>query len=181
MDELSEELVLKFLGDEVDDRVYLGFFKEYLKMGVFGSEERQKACRLILGEIEDRTIVDYKVTKGKIAKIHYMITGDESENFDYASENMREVCGGICFKDFTLFFGEKLQYYITEESENEASLSDNGQVSCNDTGAGGSGGKYTLINDMLISNTTKDYARFDDLYEEYNRREFMNGELFRLM
>ena len=184
LDEINEEsgeILLQFLKEEISDRVYFGFFKKFLYAGAFKTDEQVRRCESILEEIADRTIIDYKVSKGKIAKIHYIIANDGEQDYDYASENMREACSGICIKDFILFFGETLQYYITEESEDEASLQCNGQITCNNTDTQGTVSRYSIINDLIVSNTTKDYRRFDDLYEEYSRREFINSELFRLI
>ncbi|MCR4617361.1 MAG: DUF5717 family protein [Lachnospiraceae bacterium] len=181
MDDEAEEIVIAFLKTEIRDRIYLGFFKKFLGPGVFKNPQNKAKCDIILGEIQDRTIIDYRIKSGKSAKIHYVYENGNTESYDYASENMREVCGGICFKDFILFFGETLQYYITEEGDDEASLSDNGQVSCNNTMGNDKKNLYMRINDMLISNTTKDYGRFDSQYEDYNLRRYMNEELFRLL
>ncbi len=175
------EIVLLFLKEEIDNRVYLGFFKKFLSFSAFVSGKQAKRCAHILDEIADRTIVDYRVSKGKVAKIHYLIVSDGTESYDYSAENMREACSGVCFKDFILFFGETLQYYITEENEDESTLQGNGQISINYTGEECTRSKYALINDMIVSNTTKNYNRFDNLLEEYEKREYLDGQLFRLV
>ncbi len=181
LDEEAGEIAIAFLKDMIGSRIYLGFFKSYLNIGMFKNSDQKNMCEKVLDEIRDRTIIDYKVTRGKSAKIHYVIVSEGTENFDYSSETMKEVCGGVCFKDFILFFGETLQYYITEETEEEAALSDSGQVSSTDTDGHGRINRYALINDMLISNTTKDYIRFDKQYEDFLQREYMNEQLFRLL
>ena len=183
IDEKNGEIILSFLRDEIGERCYLSFFKKYLAPGAFKTEEQKKRSEGILEEIADRTIIDYVTPKGKIAKIHYVIVSDGTESYDYAAENMRDVCSGVCSKDFILFFGESLQYYITEETKDkdEAELVSNGQITGNNTGGENGGSKYSMINEMIVSNTTKDYQRFDDLLEEYNKREYLNGELFKLV
>ena len=47
---------------------------------------------------------------------------------EYIKEEMKDMFGGICVKQFILFFGEHLQYYITEMEdgkEKRSSLSFN--------------------------------------------------------
>ena len=39
---------------------------------------------------------------------------------------MKEVYFGVYVKEFVLFYGEKLQYYITEEQENQEQLTESG-------------------------------------------------------
>ncbi len=180
IDEETGEIILSFLSDEISDRCYLSFFKKYLAPGAFKTESQKKRGDGLLEEIADRTIIDYVNPRNKITKIHYVIVSDGVESYDYAAENMKEVCGGVCSKDFILFFGETLQYYITEETEDEAELMGNGQITGTNTDGQNAGSKYSIINEMIVSNTTKDYARFDDLLEEYNMREYMNIDLFRL-
>ena len=46
-----------------------------------------------------------------------MIQDEGSPEKEYSTEEMRDMFAGICIKEFVVFFGERLQYYITEESE----------------------------------------------------------------
>lgn len=175
------EQVIRFLEEYIVDRVYLGFFKDYLKPGYFTDENQRHKIEHVLEVFNDRTIIDYKSKSGKRARIHYMLTQGGDEQGEYSTEYMRDVCGGICFKDFVVFFGETLRYYITEEDEGQASLSDSGSIAKNDSGAKNSDSKYNVINDMLMSDMLGDYQRFDKLLEEYYRKEFFAGELFKLI
>ena len=38
---------------------------------------------------------------------------------DYLSEYMQEVYSGVFFKEFVLFFGENIQYYIWKNPQTE--------------------------------------------------------------
>lgn len=181
LDDVTRNIVCKFLKEQIEERVFLGFFKEYLKAGVFDNEKQNAEVMGILEELTDRTIIDYKAKPGCVARIHYMVSREHGDSGTYSAEIMKEVSGGVCFKDFILFFGETLQYYITDENGEDAQLSINGKVQNSDVDGRGRVSRYNLINDMLVSNTMKDYARFDNLLEEYYRREYMNGELFRLV
>ena len=40
----------------------------------------------------------------------------------YRQEEMKDMFGGVYAKPFVLFFGEKLQYYISEENDPTYSL-----------------------------------------------------------
>ncbi|MCQ2493668.1 MAG: DUF5717 family protein [Lachnospiraceae bacterium] len=175
------KLVLIFLKQQMDERIYLGFFRDYLKPGVFPDEEQHKKLEAVLEVLADRTIIDYKAKPGKVARINYMLTQGDEEQGEYSTEYMRDVCGGVCFKDFVIFFGESLQYYITEEDGEAAKLSESGTIQNNEAGAGSNGSRFDMINNLLVSETMKDYARFDSLLEDYTRQEFMNSELFKLM
>ena len=182
LDEASGAHVLNFLRAQVEDRVYLNFFMNFIKSGAFENEQQQKEAQDILEILKDRVVIDYKVRPGKLARIHYMMTHEDGEAGEYSSEYMRNICGGVCFKDFVLFFGENLQYYITEEEGEKAALSESGTLQKNDVGVHrGVTSKYELINDLVVCRTLQDYVRFDNLLEEYYKREYFNSELFRIM
>ncbi len=91
-----------FLQEMLEQGIHLDFFRAF-RRPVLG-----------LQELADKTIVEYHASFGNRARIHYVIFHENGESEEYASEYMREVYGGVCFKEFILFFGESLQYYITE-------------------------------------------------------------------
>ena len=93
---------------------------------------------------------------------------------------MRDVCGGVCFKEFVLFFGECVQYYITEETATGSELKTSGVLRKTDVLGSAEGSVFGLISDMLVSNTLQDYDTFDKLYDEYYKKEFLNKKLFSL-
>ena len=99
---------------------------------------------------------------------------------DYLSEYMQEVYSGVFFKEFVLFFGENLQYYIMEESENEEQLTESGSLQKSDIMNESPDSKYEIINDMMISMTLQDDTTLDHLIEEYYRREYLDHRLFTL-
>jgi hypothetical protein len=91
------------------------------------------------------------------------------------------VTEGVCFKEFILFFGERLQYYIVEEKNHEEQLTESGTLQKSDAADSIAGSRFEMINDMEISKTMQDYETLDRLMEEYFRREFYNAELFKLI
>ena len=88
---------------------------------------------------------------------------------------------------FILFFGEQLQYYITEETsdsgndENEQAaeqLTQSGTISNSDINQNNEMSRYDLINDLMIGMTLQDYSTADRLLMEYSRRRYMGRYLF---
>ena len=181
--ELNETLtgiVVDFLREEIDDRVYLGFFRKFLRTEAFDDPILKKKLERVTGELMDRTIVDYRSEPGNPARIHYMISENGKEGH-YAEGPMRETTAGLCFKDFVLFYGETLKYYITESDDEDAPLLDSGNLSIAGRSPGKRESKYDMINDLIMSNENKDYEGFDRLLKDYYRKEFISEELFRLM
>ena len=117
--------------------------------------------------------------------------GDFAEILDYlclagngvsrlVGDGYVEVYSGVFFKEFVLFFGENLQYYIMEESENEEQLTESGSLQKSDIMNESPDSKYEIINDMMISMTLQDDTTLDHLIEEYYRREYLDHRLFTL-
>lgn len=158
-----EPLIQLFLKEMLEEGIYLAFFKKFKECGV----------------LADKTILEYRSEPGAKVHIHYTLLHENGEAAEYKSEYMKEAYGGVCFKEFVLFFGESLQYYITEENGGEEQLTESGTLQKSDDG-GNEEGRYGLINDIVVSKSLEDFDTMDDLLEEFFRKEFMNGRLFEL-
>lgn len=156
-----------FLREMLADRMHFSFYQNL------------KLQRPLLGELADKQIVEYRTRPGGQAKIHYVILQEDGEEQqEYLTENMRDVFGGVCCKEFVLFFGETLQYYITEEIDGEEQLTESGNLQCGDAGADPSEGKFGMINDMVISRSMQDYETLDSELEAYYFKEYCSESLF---
>ncbi|MCM1216293.1 MAG: DUF5717 family protein [Lachnospiraceae bacterium] len=160
------ELAESFLRELMAEGIHLKFFREYVEY-----PDLQQ-------ELTDKTIIEYRATSGGRACIHYVMLYENGESDEYKAEYMRDVYGGVCFREFVLFFGENLQYYITEEVNGEEQLTESGTIQNSDAGTGAENGRYQLLNDIVLSRAMEDYDTMDDLLEEYYRKEFLNGQLF---
>lgn len=166
--EQVNQLAESFLMEMMQDGIHLEFFRQY-------KENLQVAL-----ELADKTIIEYHANTGGKASIHYVILHENGESDEYTTEYMQEVLGGVCFKEFVLFFGETLQYYITEERDGEEQLTESGNLQKSDIRGEGHDSRYQLLNDIVISKTLEDFDTMDNLLEEYKKKEFLNGKLFGL-
>ena len=128
-------------------------------------------------EMADKTVLEYRTRPRTKVCVHYALLHENGEADGYRSEYMKEVYGGVYFKAFVLFFGESLQYYVTEEADGEAQLTESGTLQKGETGEE-EDGRYRLINDIVTARSLQDYDTMDDLLEEYYKKEFLNGKLF---
>ncbi len=169
--ELTEEdipLIAMFMRELLDKGIYLNFFRDLKKI------------KHLTRVMEDKTIIEYRTRpKGK-ARIHYVVVNENGEAEEYITEYMTEVYGGVCFKEFVLFFGETLQYYITEDWDGEEHLTESGNIQKSDIVSEEHPNRYELVNDMMIAKTLQDYDTLDALYEEYCYKEYWNTQMFRL-
>jgi hypothetical protein len=172
--------IIKLLGMMMKERIHLGMFQSFLSEDSFPEGDLRMKLLEVLDVMCDRTIIDYRASEGNSAVIHYTFANDSGDTGKYREERMREVCGGVCFKEFILFFGECVQYYITEETGNGSELRTSGVLRKNDVLGPAEGTRFGLISDMLVSNTLQDGETFDKLYDEYYQKEYMNRKLFSL-
>ena len=166
IDEKITRTLVVFLKDIANRGMYFGFFKDYSK--TITSMHR----------FLDKTMVEYRAKEGSKAVIHYMIENNMEEQTDYVKEQMHEMYHGIFVKQFVLFFGERLQYYIVEQNGENETVTESGTISNNDMEQTESESRYSMINDIAISRTLGDYGTMDELLLEYFRKEYLLGNLF---
>lgn len=164
----QEDLTESFLDELLEQRIHLEFFREYRR------NDR------VVQEMADKTIIEYRAEPHTKVCIHYVLLHENGESDEYCAEYMREVYAGVFFKEFILFFGENLQYYITEERGGEEQLTESGTLQKSDIRGNEAESRYHLVNDIVISKTLGDFDTMDHLLEEYYRKEFLNGRLFEL-
>nr|WP_300869918.1 DUF5717 family protein [uncultured Acetatifactor sp.] len=166
-EETSDSMVGELLEEMLDREIYLDFFREF------------DQCPGLERELSDKTIVEYRTKPRTEVCIHYTILDENGGTDGYRSEYMREAYGGVCFKAFVLFFGEYLQYYITEEREGTFQVTGSGTLQRRDNDAVEES-RYQMINDIATAQTIQDYETMDQLLEEYYKRDFLNSRLFEL-
>lgn len=165
-----DEILTCMIREMLENRIHLKMFMDFVDLP-----------GLDLTQLADRTIVEYRANPKARAVMHYCVEHAEGEASKYLTEEMQEVCGGVCFKDFVLFFGEQLQYYIMEEFDESEQLTESATIQKSDTANVNTEGKFNLVNDLSISNTLQDYETVDKLLEEYEYKEFMRNGLFQLI
>ena len=122
-------------------------------------------------------MIDYRTAPGANCTIHYRLDSD-IEN-DYKSINMMEMYEGIYVCGFVLFFGEQLQYYITElTADGGEKATESGTIAKSDIVKGPSLGRYNLINDIMIGETLQEYDTVDKLMQEYYKKKNICDVLF---
>ncbi len=167
-DEAVRKICCAFLKDLSEAGIVLPVYKEYI--GYIPQ----------MDEYQDKTIIEYRTKPGRRAVIHYVIRCEEGEKEEYRKEEMRDMFGGICVKEFVLFFGERLQYYVTEESEGAERLTKSGAVNKSDIGQDNFESRFSVLNDIMIGLTLHDYDTVDGLLREYYRKDYMADKLFQM-
>ncbi len=128
--------------------------------------------------LADKTFVSYKTEPKTRVVIHYLKNYEAEERVGYSREEMKEVYFGVYVKDFVLFYGEELQYYITEEQENQEQLTQSGILQKDENREFSKESRYQMINEMAIGETLQDYDTVSQILEEYWRTEFVVDKVF---
>ena len=124
----------------------------------------------------DKTMLEYRTRPDANCKVHYRLDNDADN--EYKVVTMRQMYDGIYVSDFVLFFGEQMQYYITENSGEEEILTESGTIQKSDIIGGQLPGRFSLINDIMIGETLQDYDTVDNLISEYYKKKFICDTLF---
>lgn len=162
------EFQREFLAEMMAEGIHLNFFREL------------RGCADLLQPLQDKTIVEFRARPGFRVSIHYVISQENGETGEYLTEDMQQAAGGCYFKEFILFFGENLQYYIVQERDGVEEMTDHGSVYKGDTPSDVPVCRYEQINDIMICSALKDYDTMDRLLEAYCRKEFWSSRLFHL-
>lgn len=128
--------------------------------------------------LNNYSLVEYRGIPDTKTVINYVISRDGEEAGGYSREDMTEMYGGVYVKSFLLFFGETLQYYITEEIDGVPQFTESKTVSVNETLGDANADRYTFVNDVAVADTLKDYDTTAKILEEYKFREYMVDNLF---
>ena len=161
---LAEQFLKEFLAEGI----HLEFFREY-------GEIPQ-----VLHDMADKAIIEYHSTPGARVCLHYVFSRQGDEAGEYTAEYMQEVFGSVFVKEFVLFFGETVQYYITEEKNGEEQLTESGTLQKSDIRSEETDSRYQMVNDIVISRNLQDYDTLENLLEEYRKKDFLNGQLFEI-
>ena len=153
-------MLKEFLIDFLHRNTYFRFFENYKKLVPE------------LTDYMDKTVIEYRTDPRSRVMLHYVLessaqTGEQS----YHTEEMRNMFGGVFSREFVLFFGERLQYYITEERDGKEMLTQSDSISVSDTASGSAESRYSILNDMTVSQTVQDESTLIKLIEEYARED----------
>ncbi|MDL2300881.1 DUF5717 family protein [Lachnospiraceae bacterium OttesenSCG-928-D06] len=166
-DEIKEILV-RFLQDMLEEGIHLKWFTEL------------PGCSAYLKPMIDKTIIEYHTLSEAQVQIHYVITKEEGEASSYQEEDMKRVYAGVYYKEFVLFSGETLQYYIMENTGTQEELTQSGTVMKDENQILGEESRFHFINEMAISRNIEDYEKLNQQLHTYYKKDFLTRELFQI-
>ncbi|MCH5273712.1 MAG: hypothetical protein J1E35_08560 [Lachnospiraceae bacterium] len=127
--------------------------------------------------MSDKIYVEYRTNPKRRVMISYLYDDTNAED-KFVREEMKHVGYGVFTKDFTLFYGEELQYYITEEQEAEQAITESFYCKIDAAKVHDETTKYGQINLILTAQDMQDEKTTIDMLENYYRMEYTVNRLF---
>ena len=173
--EFDQALAERLIGEFLEQDIYFPFFADYAD--VLPGTKR----------FQDRVMLQYRTMPGRRVIIHYTLGDESADEGQYLKKRMTEMYDSIYCISFVLFFGEELQYYITEEGDGKDAdgmqpvLTESGTLSRNDIRTGhAESDRFAMINDLCVAEALKDYETYDRLVQDFFHTQFLADYLFRL-
>lgn len=159
------EIAKRVMTELCEKNILFEFYKKYTKY-----------FKLPSG-IADKTIIEYRTKPDIKVLIHYILETGLLEHKGYAIEEMKSPFQGIYVKNFLMFYGENISYYITEEDTNEL-LTESQNIYKNDRSFSHEESKYGLLNDMMVCKDMGEDSTFAELAQRYITNKKLTEEFF---
>ena len=126
----------------------------------------------------DKVFLEYRTSPHSHVVLNYS-RDEDGDNF--IKEDMLDVYDGIFVKSFVMFFGEAVQYYISEARGNEVEVTESNRIVNNDVYNKNDESRYNLLNQMLISNTLQEEQEMYEAMKQYAGYEEVTRKVFKLL
>ena len=130
---------------------------------------------------EDKTIVEYRTNPDYKVYIHYILETGYDTSDTYTVKEMKQVVNGVFTADFTLFMGEQLKYYITEENGCEQVVTESRNLSLSDRCIMDNkeeDSRYSRINDLIMVKDLNECSTVENMAAEYLVTSKLGEKLF---
>ena len=135
----------------------------------------------INSDLYDKTVIEHLANPSKKIRLYYRILDGSMQNTEFITEELKPMLGPFFSKEIALFFGEMLQYYITEqEAGKEESVVSSALINKEPDEPEELNGIYGWINEMYLTLSLKDEISFMDLLNKFRRNQVIAEKLFEL-
>ena len=204
-----KSLIAKYLeryyenAQEMDDVCYLALLKYYAKKEELGEQQLLYAQTLMEKynfsglrfafqkdlpeeiispyQIIDKTFVEYRTNPKHKVYLHYCLGEEGQEAEEFQVESMKNLYEGIFSKEFTLFYGDQLTYYMTEEWEDEVITSEKKVIMGMPSMKKHYQNKFERLNQLRTQYYAKDEEKFMSSIQDYVEEVYMIENIFTLM
>lgn len=128
-------------------------------------------------QLEDRVFIEQAAGESDEVILHYHLSSDEDP--DYRTIPMAHMYRGIFSREFILFYGESLSYYVTVRRNDLEWKSEERTVTASVRDVSGRS-RYQMINRILIAKSRGDAESLEENITEYEKAEQVVRQLFTL-
>jgi hypothetical protein len=126
----------------------------------------------------DKVFLEYRANPHSHVVINYSRDEDGEQ---FVKEDMPDVYDGIFVKAFVMFFGETVQYYISEEYAGEVQVSESNRIVNNDVYNKDDESRFNLLNQMLISSSLKEDENLHKAMRKYATLNEVTQKAFKVL
>lgn len=161
----QKEIIDRLLGEMCRKKYRFAFFKEFKKY--------VNIPYIML----DKTIVEYRTNPNNKVIIHYLSDVDEDDEFK--AMEMNNTFEGIFTKEFTIFYGDTVQYYITEEENKVGDITESHTLMNDEIDSQTVEGRFEAVNDMIATREMNDENTLERMMHNYAVSDYLVKQLFR--
>lgn len=134
------------------------------------------------GSILDKFIIEYRTEPQDKVYINYVLEQEngmeDSSGQEYITEEMAQPFHGLYTKAFTLFFGENVKYYITEDLGEQKIHTESKCYTLDDRHIEVSSTRFGMLNDILECMELKEESTVQDMIKKYYVMKSLTEQLF---
>jgi hypothetical protein len=127
--------------------------------------------------IMDRFYIGYIADPDIDVMLCYRLEDDKDKE-KYIQEKMRDVFYGIRVKEFILFYGDNLQYYIVEKQDDEEIITESYNI-CIDENIQEEETRFNKINFMLLTRSMNDEKTLIEAMKSLTLTDYIADNIFK--
>lgn len=131
-------------------------------------------------QMDDKQFVEVQFPVESKVMIYYAIDEADGNRGTYRCEPVRNMYQGIFVKEFLLFYGEKMRYYLVAETPEGTVTTEESTMELRDDFQVGTS-QYQLLNQMLAGEKLQMDQQVEEAMEQYLMRARMAEKLFPLI
>jgi hypothetical protein len=128
-------------------------------------------------QLEARVFIEQAAGESDEVLLHYHLSSDEDT--EYRTMPLGHMYMGIFSREFILFYGESLTYYVTVRRDDLVWTSEEHTVTADVRETSGRS-RYQMINRILIAKSEGDTEKLEESITEYEKAEQVVRQLFTL-
>ena len=165
IDTTQHDIIDKLLLEYTCKNMYFAFYKKFDK------------SMILKYHMNDKYFLEYHGKPGSIVALNYSYDGN-----NYIREEMTEVYDGVFVKEFLMFFGESVQYYIGEDmGTGKAGLCESDQIINNDVYGAANNTQYAMLNEILLQVTLEEKKELKRKMKEYHGMKCATEDIFTML